>query len=51
MRELHALLSYLFPDVFTTSQPFDDAFNLTTHKVGRAGQHAAAWHEQAIGVG
>lgn len=34
LHELYALLSYLYPDVFTTSQPFDDAFNLSLHKVG-----------------
>lgn len=33
LHELYALLSYLYPDVFTTAQPFDDAFNLTLHKV------------------
>ena len=33
LHELYALLSYLYPE-FTTSQPFDDAFNLAQHKVG-----------------
>ncbi|PRW60864.1 SNF2 super family [Chlorella sorokiniana] len=35
MHELYALLSYLFPDVFTSSEPFDSAFDLRSkeHKV------------------
>ena len=33
LHELWALLSYLHPDVFTTSQPFDDAFDLAHNKV------------------
>lgn len=28
LHELYALLSYLFPDVFTSSEPFDSAFDL-----------------------
>lgn len=35
LHELYALLSYLHPKVFTDSAPFDDAFDLTNHKVGR----------------
>ncbi|KAL4421455.1 hypothetical protein ABPG75_010746 [Micractinium tetrahymenae] len=41
LHELYALLSYLLPDVFTTSQPFDDAFNLSLHKVDVAQLEAA----------
>ncbi|EFN54637.1 hypothetical protein CHLNCDRAFT_9749, partial [Chlorella variabilis] len=41
LHELYALLSYLYPDVFTTAQPFDDAFNLTLHKVDAAQLEAA----------
>lgn len=41
LHELYALLSYLFPDVFTSSEPFDSAFDLRSkeHKVscGREG--------------
>ena len=48
MRELHALLSYLFPDVFTTCQPFDDAFNLTTHKVSGLGRSRAQQLHQSV---
>ena len=33
LHELYALLSFLHPDVFTTSATFDSAFNLTHHKV------------------
>ena len=35
LHELYALLSFLHPDVFTSSEPFDRAFNLNTkeHKV------------------
>ena len=35
LHELYALLSFLHPDVFTSSEPFDKAFNLNTreHKV------------------
>ena len=32
LHELYALLSFMYPDVFTTSAPFDDAFDLTNHK-------------------
>lgn len=32
LHELYALLSFLHPDIFTTSAPFDDAFNLTLRK-------------------
>ena len=28
LHELYALLTFLYPDVFTTSEPFDDAFRL-----------------------
>ena len=35
LHELYALLSYLHPNVFTNSAPFDDAFDLTNHKVSR----------------
>jgi hypothetical protein len=34
LHELYALLSYLYPDLFTTSCPFDTAFCLKEHKVG-----------------
>lgn len=34
LHELYALLSYLYPDLFTTSCPFDNAFCLKEHKVG-----------------
>lgn len=35
LHELYAILSFLHPDVFTSSEPFDKAFNLNTaeHKV------------------
>lgn len=33
LTELWALLNFLEPTVFTTSQPFDDAFDLTLNKV------------------
>jgi SNF2-related domain len=36
LHELYALLSYLHPRVFTDSAPFDDAFDLTNHKVSRS---------------
>lgn len=48
LHELFALLSYLFPDVFTTPQPFDDAFDLKLHKAGRRGGPAGG--ERAAGV-
>lgn len=37
LHELYALLSYLFPDVFTSSEPFDSAFDL------RSKEHKARW--------
>lgn len=43
LHELYALLSYLHPDVFTTSAPFDAAFDLQTHTV-HADQLEAAHH-------
>jgi hypothetical protein len=33
LRELYALLSFLHPDIFTDSHPFDNAFDLVHHKV------------------
>ena len=36
LTELWALLNFLEPKVFSTSQPFDDAFNLTLNKVDNA---------------
>lgn len=33
LTELWALLNFLEPEVFSTSQPFDDAFDLTHNKV------------------
>ena len=38
LHELYAILSFLHPDLFTTSEPFDKAFNLNTaeHKVDSA---------------
>ena len=35
LHELYAILSFLHPDIFTSSEPFDKAFNLNTseHKV------------------
>ncbi|KAK9837753.1 hypothetical protein WJX74_004265 [Apatococcus lobatus] len=35
LHELYALLNFMYPDVFTTSEPFDEAFDLTNHKVDR----------------
>ncbi|KAK9859870.1 hypothetical protein WJX84_002821 [Apatococcus fuscideae] len=35
LHELFALLMFLYPDIFTTSEPFDEAFDLTHHKVDR----------------
>ncbi|KAL7581573.1 hypothetical protein ACA910_022133 [Epithemia clementina (nom. ined.)] len=31
--ELYSLLSFLMPDIFTTSQPFEEAFDLNNNKV------------------
>lgn len=44
MHELYALLSYLYPDIFTTAAPFDAAFTLATkeHKVRRETEWVAA---------
>ena len=37
----YALLSYLYPDVFTTSEPFDSAFHLgAEHRVDGGGEGA-----------
>ena len=33
LHELYALLNFLYPDVFTDSTPFDNAFDLVHHKV------------------
>ena len=33
LHELYALLNFLYPDVFTDSSPFDNAFDLVHHKV------------------
>lgn len=33
LHELYALLSFLHPDIFTDSHPFDNAFDLVHHKV------------------
>ncbi|KAK9784646.1 hypothetical protein WJX73_007480 [Symbiochloris irregularis] len=41
LHELYALLSFLHPDIFTTSKPFDDAFNLTLRKVDNEKLHQA----------
>jgi hypothetical protein len=41
LHELFALLSYLYPDVFTASAPFDAAFDLRTHTVDAAQLEAA----------
>lgn len=35
LTELWSLLEFLYPKVFTTSKPFDDAFNLTENHVDR----------------
>lgn len=35
LTELWALLNFLEPQVFTTSQPFDDAFDLSTMKIDK----------------
>ena len=35
MVELHALLSFLHPDVFTTAEPFGAAFNLSENSVNK----------------
>jgi hypothetical protein len=32
LHELYALLSFLYPDVFTDPAPFDAAFDLTKHR-------------------
>ena len=32
LHELYALLNFLYPDVFTDSTPFDNAFDLVHHK-------------------
>lgn len=32
LHELYALLSFLYPDIFTTSAPFDAAFDLVHHQ-------------------
>ena len=32
LHELYALLSFLFSDIFNTSLPFDNAFDLENHK-------------------
>ena len=32
LHELYALLSFLYPDVFTDPTPFDQAFDLTKHR-------------------
>jgi len=34
--ELHSLLFFLYPDIFTTSAPFSAAFNLTTNLIDKA---------------
>ena len=34
LHELYALLSFLYPDVFTDPTPFDQAFDLTKHRWG-----------------
>lgn len=36
LHELWALLSFMYPDVFTTSGPFDEAFDLAHHKVSHS---------------
>ena len=44
LHELFALLSYLHPDVFTSSLPFDSAFDLrgAEHKASVAGEGRGA---------
>lgn len=32
LHELYALLNLLHPDIFTTSDPFDEAFDLTNNR-------------------
>ncbi len=32
LHELYALLSFMHPDIFTTSEPFDQAFDLTKNR-------------------
>ncbi|KXZ54072.1 hypothetical protein GPECTOR_5g179 [Gonium pectorale] len=41
LHELYALLSFMYPDVFTDPSRFDAAFNLTKSKVDRAQLEAA----------
>ena len=36
LHELYALLNFLYPDVFTDSTPFDNAFDLVHHRVRAA---------------
>ncbi len=36
LHELYALLNFLYPDVFTDSTPFDNAFDLVHHKARAA---------------
>lgn len=54
MVELYGLLSFMYPDVFTTPGPFEAAFNLTTGQVGMCWlaavllQHALAGDEGSL---
>jgi hypothetical protein len=32
LHELYALLNFMHPDIFTTSEPFDEAFDLTKNR-------------------
>ena len=38
LHELYALLNFLYPDVFTDSTPFDNAFDLVHHKARAPGR-------------
>ena len=40
LHELYALLNFLYPDVFTDSSPFDNAFDLVHHKARALGLFA-----------
>ncbi|BDA46823.1 probable global transcription activator SNF2L1 [Coccomyxa sp. Obi] len=41
LHELYALLSFMHPDIFTTSEPFDQAFDLTRNRVDNDALEAA----------
>ncbi len=42
LHELYALLNFMFPDVFTSPDPFDRAFNLSHVSEGRTHAHATS---------